>query len=302
MIKVGIYGPAAVNSPIRKQLLRLLLRHPDVDLRAVASPGGNTVPLAELHPVFSGETDLTLERVLELDRLDVLFVIDEENLTPEIIERRKTDEDFSLIVLGNAPNTIAAALADNDSFPVYGLPEYFRKALVRGAKEAVSPRPEAMIAELALLPLAKNALLNADATIQISSNVDLEAAAQEATTLLHIVQPSSPSKLNFSSIDASPFKRIDLCATISTPIAIEEIDRIYREAYDDHNFVYVINGTGSVDEDLRGSNKCLLRLSKEDDKLTINASMDALTKGCTGNAVHIMDLIFGLHERTGLSI
>ena len=89
---------------------------------------------------------------------------------------------------------------------------------------------------------------------------------------------------------------------METPIAIEEIERLFRDAYEDHNFVYVIPGKGGVDEDLRGSNKCLLQLSKEGDILTVNASMDQLTKGCTGNAVHIMDLLFGLHERTGLSI
>ena len=32
------------------------------------------------------------------------------------------------------------------------------------------------------------------------------------------------------------------------------------------------------------------------------ASIDALTRGVTGNAVHIMNLLFGLYERTGLSI
>lgn len=70
MIKVGIYGSATVNDPVRKQLLRLLLRHPDVDLRAVASPAGNTMPLSTLHPVYTGETELTLERVLNMDKLD----------------------------------------------------------------------------------------------------------------------------------------------------------------------------------------------------------------------------------------
>ena len=75
MIKAGIYGSASLADPVRKQLLRLLLRHPDVYLRAVASPAGNTVPLAELYPVYAGETDLTLERVLDLDGLDLLFVI-----------------------------------------------------------------------------------------------------------------------------------------------------------------------------------------------------------------------------------
>ena len=57
-----------------------------------------------------------------------------------------------------------------------------------------------------------------------------------------------------------------------------------------------------IDEDLRGSNKCLIQLSKDGDTLVVESSLDAMTKGCTGNAVHLMDLLFGLHERTGLSI
>ena len=118
MIKVGIYGSATLVDPVRKQLLRLLLRHPDVDLRAVASPGGNTMPLAELHPVFAGETDLTIERVLDLDKLDVLFVIDEENLSPEILTKYRTDPEFRLIVLGKTEN-----LVSNRGDMVYGLPE-----------------------------------------------------------------------------------------------------------------------------------------------------------------------------------
>lgn len=301
MIKVGIYGPDAIDSPIRKQLLRLLLRHPDVDLRAVASPAGNTVPIADLHPVYAGETDLTLERVLALDSLDVLFVIDEENISDEMNRRlADADDKFAMIVIGQSPATIEAALSGDS--PVYGLPEYYRKALVRGARYAVSPRPDAMITELALLPLAKAGLLAGRANVEISSADNLGVAAAEAQSLLRRVQPDSDIAVEYKPADEAPYERIDARITINTPLAIEEIERIYREAYDDHNFVYVIGGSGRVDEDLRGSNKCLLRLGKDGDTLVVDASMDALTKGCTGNAVHIMDLIFGLHERTGLSI
>lgn len=298
MIKVGIYGSAALDDHIRKQLLRLLLRHPDVDLRSVASPAGNTVPIAELHPVYAGETDLTLERVLNLDHLDVLFVIDEENITPEIVEKFKSDSDFRLIVLGNAPHLIAGS---NDDF-VYGLPEYNRKPLVRGARAAVSPRPEAMITELALLPLAKNGLLAGPVRLRISGDKDVSAAIEEASRFLASVQPGFAGPFSVDNTAAAPYERLDAEISMETPIAIEEIERLFRDAYEDHNFVYVIPGKGGVDEDLRGSNKCLLQLSKEGDVLTVNASMDQLTKGCTGNAVHIMDLLFGLHERTGLSI
>lgn len=297
MIKVGIYGSATLVDPVRKQLLRLLLRHPDVDLRAVASPAGNTMPLAELHPVFAGETDLTIERVLDLDNLDVLFVIDEENLTPEILEKYRTSSDFRLIILGKTDKLI-----NNPGDMVYGLPEYFRKSMVRGARGAVSPMPEAMAIELALLPLAKNALLNSDIEVEIATPGKIDGACSEARNMLVQVQPSLTAGISATLLPEAPFGRIDLRAGVNTPIAIEEIERIYREAYADHNFVYIIAGRGGIDEDLRGSNKCLIQLSKEGDTLIIEASLDSLTKGCTGNAVHIMDLLFGLHERTGLSI
>ena len=183
MIKVGIYGSGKLADPVRKQLLRLLLRHPDVDLRAVASPAGNTVPLAELHPVYAGETDLTLERVLDLGSLDVLFVIDSENLTDEILAKYHDDSDFRLIVFG------APFLQRDRGSLVYGLPEYYRKDLVRGARGAVSPRPEAMAIELALLPLAKNAMLNSDVTVTIATSRPVAAAAAEARRMLADVRP-----------------------------------------------------------------------------------------------------------------
>lgn len=296
MIKVGIYGPATLNSPVRKQLLRLLLRHPDVDLRAVASSAGNTMPLAELHPVYAGETTLTIERVLNLDNLDVLFVIDEENITEEIMEKYHSDEDFKLIILGEARKLLGEL---PEGF-VYGLPEANRKALVRGARAAVSPAAESIILELALFPLAKNGLLAGDVEAAVSNPA--AEAADDAAKFLRSVQPAFEGKITYTPLPEAPYERLDAELRLNTPIAIEEIDRIFRETYEDHNFVYVVPGSGGLDEDMRGSNKCLLQLNKEDDTLIINATMDALTKGCTGNAVHIMDLIFGLHERTGLSI
>lgn len=298
MIKVGIYGPSAVDSAIRKQLLRLLLRHPDVDLRGVATPTGNAMPLAELYPVFSGETGLRLERTIDLEPLDVLFVIDEENLTDEVKEKNATDEDFRLIVLGNTCGLIA-----NPGTMEYGLPEYNRKALVRGATAAFNPSPGAMILELALFPMAKFGLLQGDITATIAAGkVNPDEAADEASSMLRKVQPSFAGHIRASVLPEPPFRRIDLEAGLLTPISLDEIVRLYNDTYSDHNFVYVIPGTGTIAEDLRGSNKCLIRLHKDGDILRINASIDAMTRGITGNAVHIMNLLFGLYERTGLSI
>lgn len=298
MIKVGIYGPAEVNSPVRKQLLRLLLRHPDVDLRAVASPAGNAMPLAELHPVYSGETGLTLERTLKLDGLDVLFVIDEENLTDEIKARYTDDDDFRLIVLGNT-----SGLIGESGDMVYGFPEYSRKALVRGARAAFNPTSEALLMELALFPLAKYGLLDSDIDVSMGGvSGNLTTAAEEARRFLMHVQPSFTHRLTCTCGAETTYGRIDLKAVLKTAIALDEIERIYGETYEDHNFTYVVPGEGPVEEDLRGSNKCLIRLARHEDTLTVYASIDSLTRGVTGNAVHIMNLLFGLYERTGLSI
>ncbi|MDE6525942.1 MAG: hypothetical protein K2L75_01690 [Muribaculaceae bacterium] len=299
MIKTGIYGSSSIDDPVRKQLLRLLLRHPDVDLRAVASKAGNTVPLSELHPVFAGETSLTLERELSLDGLNLIFVIDEENLTDQIITRYTEDEKFRVILLGNA----TATLADRPDWMVYGLPEYYRKPLVRGARAAVSPRPEAILIELALLPLAKKALIESgvSATLATSDRVRLAVAALEASRILSEIN-TAPVAVDTLPEREPPYGRLDLVASLETPLALEEIERIYAEAYDDHSFVHMLPAGVTIDEDLRGSNKCLIQLSKDGSTLTVRASIDALTKGCTGNAVHLMNLLFGLHERTGLSI
>lgn len=300
MIKVGIYGSASLDDPVRKQLLRLLLRHPDVDLLAVASPAGNTAPICELYPVYAGETSLTLERKLALDGLDVLFVIDEENLTEEILEKYRNDPDFKLIVLGWADRMRGSRPADF----TYGLCEMNRKELVRTSKGAYGPRAEAMLIELALLPLAKEALLTVPVSGEMATNrpETIADVCAEAAATIAGVQPGFDAAINVTPVARAPYDRLDLVLRLDTPLAIEEIERIYTDFYDDHNFVWLLPSSTTINEDMRGSNKCLLQIEKEGDTLIVKGTLDALTKGCTGNAVHIMDLLFGLYERTGLSI
>ena len=293
MIKAGIYGPSTNESALRKQLLRLLLRHPDVDLRAVAAPGATGIPLAAMHPVYTGETDLRLESVVDVDALDVLFVIGEDMLTPDAIRKLDEDPEFRVIVLGRAP----MLRAGHGRFEP-GFAEWNRKALVRGA--AVSPSAEALLMATALFPLAKNWLLGADVEAVVSAGAETEDSPAEATALLKAVQGSFDAAIKLARKGAATYERLDL--TVEMPASVERIIENYREAYSDHGFVYIIPGTDGIDEDLRGSNKCLLQIFSRGDRLVVNASADILTRGNAGNAVHLMNLLFGLQERTGLSI
>ncbi len=297
MIKAGIYGPSTNESALRKQLLRLLLRHPDVDLRAVAAPGATGIPLAAIHPVYTGETELRLESVVDVDALDVLFVIGEDMLTPDAIRKLDEDPEFRVIVLGRAP----MLRADHGRFEP-GFAEWNRKALVRGARAAVSPSAEALLMATALFPLAKNWLLGADVEAVVSAGAETEDSPAEATALLKAVQGSFDAAIKLARKGAATYERLDLTVEMPLPASVERIIENYREAYSDHGFVYIIPGTDGIDEDLRGSNKCLLQIFSRGDRLVVNASADILTRGNAGNAVHLMNLLFGLQERTGLSI
>lgn len=298
MIKTGIYGPSEINSPLRKQLLRLLLRHPDVDLRTVACKGADGIPLAELHPVYSGETELRLEAAPALDGLDVLFVIDAGNITDDIRLRAESDPDFRLIVLGEA----ARLRAQPWPGMIYGFCEHNRKALVRGARIAVAPAPEALIVETALFPLAKNWLLPAAGiTGTLTSPYSTDTA--EAVAALKDVQASFDAAITLKNGPEAPYERMDLSLDVPADTSMHEILQAYDDAYSDHGFVYVVPAHVDIDgEDLRGSNKCLLKIMRSSTGITVKASADFMTRGNAGNGVHLMNLLFGLHERTGLSI
>lgn len=56
MLKAGIVGAAGYAGA---ELVRILLRHPDFDLRVITSNSDAGVPLSEVYPAFAGLTDLS---------------------------------------------------------------------------------------------------------------------------------------------------------------------------------------------------------------------------------------------------
>ena len=50
------------------------------------------------------------------------------------------------------------------------------------------------------------------------------------------------------------------------------------------------------------TNKCLIHLQKFGNKLLITSVIDNLLKGASGQAVHNMNLLFGLEETVGLRL
>ena len=88
---------------------------------------------------------------------------------------------------------------------------------------------------------------------------------------------------------------------ILTVIEIDEIKRIYEEYYADHSFTFITDKNPDLKQ-VVNTNKCLLHLQKIDNKLLIISMIDNLLKGASGQAVHNMNLLFGLEETVGLHL
>jgi len=76
-----------------------------------------------------------------------------------------------------------------------------------------------------------------------------------------------------------------------------------------NNFTYLIAREPSV-LDVANTNKCLISIAYADQSgqgcsapgVKITTVTDNLMKGAAGNAVHCLNLLFGLSERTGLAM
>lgn len=81
----------------------------------------------------------------------------------------------------------------------------------------------------------------------------------------------------------------------------EEASQLYSNYYVSHPFTHV----SSDDIDLKqvvNTNKCILQVKKEGNKLLILNATDNLLKGASGQAVQNMNLLFGLEETAGLRL
>ena len=50
------------------------------------------------------------------------------------------------------------------------------------------------------------------------------------------------------------------------------------------------------------TNKCIIQLEKQGNKLVVHSVIDNLLKGASGQAIQNMNLMFGIDERTGLQL
>lgn len=339
MIKVGILG---AETAAAGELIRILINHPDVSLKTVASESEAGREVSGLHRGLVGDIDMTVSATLDCAGHEVVFLCGEPWMARNWMQHNDADaRECGLKVID-----LTGAFRDGSMDMVYGFPEFNRKALVRGALRASVPSVIASAVEPALFPLAKNNLLAGggiqvsvtmagvdggsgmlpEAPVQSSYNVstrldpvapnehrpDAEAAAAEVSACMRLIQPSFAGPLQVTlSRDGALSRGVTAVVDVPCSISLSEVRRLFEEAYEDHGFTFPVDFVPVV-ADVANTNKCLVSLEYCDTRLNgvsaghpvlrITSVTDNLLKGAAGTAVHCMNLLFGLSERTALQL
>lgn len=306
MIKVGITG---AESKVAGEIIRLLLNHPDVDLKWIQSEHHVGARVSDIHQGLIGECDMVVISQPRWDEIDVLFNCCHTGSARSFLERNKEKTESIKIIDLSGDFRMSA----EDSGFVYGLPELNRKAMVRGATKVANPGAFATAVELALLPLAKNLLVNSDIHVAavsgdptLADNIRLYNAlthshVAEIEQTIRSLQTSFNSHVSMVPMLGSLSRGLIAAVYLDCPLQLEDIRKLYEDFYSDHGFTFIVDKQVEL-KDVANTNKCILHLEKHGNRLLVTSVIDSMLKGSAGTAVHNMNLLFGLSERTGLAL
>jgi N-acetyl-gamma-glutamyl-phosphate reductase len=323
-INVGIAGGAGYTGG---ELLRILVHHPEVHISFVHSSSNAGKPVSAVHTDLIGDTDLVFTNTF-LYTIDVLFLCMGHNESKKLLTEQNIAASVSIIDLSQDFRLTQNAVIADRTF-VYGLPELNREKITT-AKNIANPGCFATAIQLALLPLAKSGLLQDIYTTGITGSTgagqSLSATShfswranniQAYKTLDHQHVFEIVQSLNHLQSDAplstggegpglhfvpwrGDFTRgIYTSSVIDCSLPIEAVQEMYASYYAAHPFV-VMSDTAIHLKQVVNTNKCVLQIEKQGNKLVVHSAIDNLIKGASGQAVQNMNLLFGLDETTGL--
>lgn len=313
MIKVGIIGCTDVRAA---ELVRVLINHPDVEVRWVQDVNVAGVRVDHLVHGLVGECDLTVVNQGSLDEVDLIYLCGCRDEVAAMLKTLVLPDGMRVIDLSGCHN-----LDHGPEGPwVYGLSEMQRRLLVHDARLVTVPGLAAAAALLALMPMARNLMLNSPLTLHVavggmafdggSTTLDglapdawISQQRQEIARVLQQCQTSFGQPIEMDLTRLAERRTLAVAARFKCGVDDETIRQLYEQYYEDHNFVFLLDRP-IVTADVENTNKCLIHLDKDERSglLTVHAVMDLLLKGGAGTAVHVMNLMFGLHERVGLSL
>jgi len=335
MIKVGIVGGTGYTGV---ELLRLLERHPQVELKAITSRKEAGMPVAEMFPNLRGRVTLAFSTPEEaaLENCDVVFFA-----TPNGVAMQQTRAllDAGVKVIDLAADfrikdiavwehwyKMEHACPDLVAEAVYGLPE-INRAAIKGARLIANPGCYPTAVQLGFLPLLESGVVDVGFLVaDAKSGVSGAGRKAEIATLFaeaadnfkaygvggHRHWPEIKQGLESFAGKAVGFTFVPhllplirgIHATLYAKVSADiDLQSLFEKRYAGEAFVDVLP-TGSHPEtrSVRGANMCRIAVHRPpgSDSVVVLSVIDNLVKGAAGQAVQNMNIMFDLPEDTAL--
>lgn len=335
MIRVGILGATGYTA---LELIKLLLRHPEVQIVALTSRQADNANVASVHPQLTGQIDLLLENIDALSvaaRADCLFSCLPHGASAEALaavletDTRVVDfsADYRLLDAGTYEHWYATKHPDPERVPnvVYGLPELYRERIIN-ARLVANPGCYPTSAILAMAPLLQSGLVDPDEVI-FDSKSGISGAGRTPKLTTHFPECNeSVSAYNigchrhtpeisqilgdFSGGPVGvvftphliPMDRGILTTAYAKPIGTvteEQVMDALRCFYEDAAFVHVVDHLPAT-KDCLGTNFCDITARVVGDRIVTISCLDNLIKGASGAAIQNFNLMFGFSESIAL--
>ena len=318
-VNIGIVGGAGYTGG---ELLRVLLRHPNAHISFVHSTSSAGELVSKVHADLVGDTSLKFTNTLD-QNIDVLFLCVGHGDASKFLTANEIKASIKIIDLSQDFRLVASATIGDRNF-VYGLPELQRDA-IKSATNIANPGCFATAIQLGLLPLAAKGLLKEVYTTGITgstgagqglsntshfswraNNIQAYKTLQhqhlnEIVQSLAQLQGNQNAEVNFVPWRGDFTRGIFVTSVVSADLSLEALYDLYNAYYEGHAFTQVSKNNIDLKQ-VVNTNKCIIHIEKQGNKIAIHSVIDNLLKGAVGQAVQNMNLIFGIDEAAGLQL
>ena len=325
--KVAIIGASGYSG---QELVRLLLRHPQIEIVQFTSRQYAGKPVSEIFPRFRGQVTATfIEPDAGKISADVAFLALPHGVAAEfavpLLKNGVKVVDLSADFRLKSAATYKEFYEHEHPTPallaqaVYGLPEIYRDK-IRTAQLVACPGcyPTSII--LGITPALRKGMIQPSSII-VSSMSGVSGAGRKAVEDYLFCECnesaraySVPKHRHLSEIEQElgatitfvphliPLNR-GIESTIIASLAgnLENVLAAYREFYKGEPFVRVTDGMPDI-KNVSVTNFCdiSVRVDARTNRLIISSAIDNLTKGAAGQAVQCLNLVCGYPETEGL--
>jgi N-acetyl-gamma-glutamyl-phosphate reductase len=335
MIRVAILGASGYSA---LELIRILLRHPEVEITALTTRKTESPSIGEVHPSLAGRLHLKLENLsadVVANRADCVFCClphgASASAVAELLPLGKKIIDLSADYRLKSAAVYAEWYGLEHADParlseaVYGLPEIYRERIQR-AQLVANPGCYPTSAILALAPLLRAGAILPRGII-VDSKSGVSGAGRDPKAHLHFPECNE----SVSAYGVGTHRHMPEIDQVLSHVADSEIRVIFTPhlipmdrgilstcyaeptgEFDDNSLLDVIKTFYANERFIRatpnlpttknvaGTNFCDITVRTVRGRVVVISAIDNLVKGASGAAVQNFNLMHGINESTAL--